>query len=176
MQILFYEVNWLTFFLREGVKPWNFSTLSGFILYKFEARLHLSIARKIEQAYKQIRVFLCISNLITPIIVPFRRLLLCFSAKRSCSTKGALIWFLCRIRAHWLFSWWINAAVVLWSCGPCPSCAKGCVCLFSDIHDPKGLRHKSPVNETYKGFAPESTLTSLEQRAFGTRTSFRKDW
>ena len=64
---------------------------------------------------------------------------------------------------HWfdfsagsLFSWWINNARMPGSGGPCPVCEKGCICLFSDIQGPKGIRHQRPVNET-----PFSDLQSL---------------
>lgn len=55
-------------------------------------------------------------------------------------------------------SWWINNARMLWSCGPGLACEKACICLFSDIHNPKGIRHQRPVNE--KAFSDIQSLRS----------------
>lgn len=92
-----------------------------------------------------------------------------FSARGSCSTKWTLIWFFCRVHVRSLFSWWINNARMPWSCGPCPACEKGCICLFSDIHDPKGIRHQRPVNE--KAFSDVQSLRSwIHLNQFGEKS------
>lgn len=89
------------------------------------------------------------------------------SAKCSCSTKWTLIWFFCRVRVHSLFSWWINNATMR----ILPFSEKGRICLFSDIHDPKGIRHQRPVNE--KAF---SGLQSLRSRIHLNQLGAKSFW
>lgn len=130
---------------------------------------------KIEQLGRKCsRSFASLTNNIYNCSVAKVRTQCALSAKGSCSTKWTLIWFFCRVRVRLLFSWWINNAKTR----TLPFSEKGCICLFSGIHHPKGIRHQRPVNEkAFSGLQRLSSwihLNQLRAKSFWHKSSFRE--
>lgn len=145
----------------------NLSKQSEINFYQCWADFNFIITREMQLGRKHGRSFASLANNIYNCSVSKVRTKCTLSAKCSCSTKWTLIWFFCRVRVHSLFSWWINNATMR----ILPFSGKGRICLFSDIHDPKGIRHQRPVNE--KAF---SGLQSLRSRIHLNQLGAKSFW
>lgn len=114
-----------------------------------------------QHTWKKMWSLICISNLMTPVMVQLPKLDPSAASLPSAAARQAntnLIFLQAAgLPAVLMMNQWCH--MMPWSCGPCPPCAKGSICFFSDIHDPKGIRHQRPVNE--KAFSATQSLGSL---------------